>query len=84
VFQHDQWGNDRGLPGCSPPPQTPQNRNLKNTDFVDIMKSKVLRDFPFSQNQSLKSADDRYIKILENGFNNFALYRDTAVKLFLL
>jgi hypothetical protein len=45
------------LPGCSPA-QTPQNRNLKNTDFVDIMISKALRDFPFSQNQPLKSADD--------------------------
>jgi hypothetical protein len=28
--------------------QTPQNQNLKNTDFVGIMVSKVLRDFPFS------------------------------------
>jgi hypothetical protein len=39
-------------------PQTPQNRNLKNTDFVDIVISKVLRDFPFSRNQPLKSADE--------------------------
>jgi hypothetical protein len=28
--------------------------------------SKVLRDFPFSHNQPLKSADDQYIKILKN------------------
>jgi hypothetical protein len=35
---------------------TPQNRNYK-TDFVDII-SKVLRDFRFSRNQPLKSADD--------------------------
>jgi hypothetical protein len=41
------------------------NRNLKNTGFVDIMISKFLRDFPFSQNQSLKSADDQYIRILK-------------------
>jgi hypothetical protein len=41
-----------------PPPQTLRNRNLKNTDFVYIMISKVLRDFPFSRNQPLKSADD--------------------------
>jgi hypothetical protein len=39
------------------PLQTHQNRNLKNTDFVDII-SKLLRDLPFSRNQPLKSADD--------------------------
>jgi hypothetical protein len=38
--------------------QTPQNRNFKNTDFVDTIVSKVLRDLPFSRNQPLKSADD--------------------------
>jgi hypothetical protein len=39
--------------------QTPKSpkTNLKNTDFVDSM-IKVLHDFPFSRNQSLKSADD--------------------------
>jgi hypothetical protein len=42
-----------GVPGCKPP-QTNQNRNLKNKDFVDIMISNVLRDFPFSRNQPLK------------------------------
>jgi hypothetical protein len=40
------------------PPETPQNRSLKNTDFEDIMMSDVLRDLPFSRNQPLKSADD--------------------------
>jgi hypothetical protein len=30
------------------------------------MISKVLCDFPFSQNQPLKSADDWYIRILKN------------------
>jgi hypothetical protein len=40
------------------PSQTPKNWNLKNTDFVDIMISKVLCDFSFSRNQPLKSADD--------------------------
>jgi hypothetical protein len=40
------------------PPKTPQNRNLKNTDFVDIIVSKVLRGLPSSRNQPLKSADD--------------------------
>jgi hypothetical protein len=47
-------------------PQTLQYRNLKNTDFVDIMISKVLRDFRFGQNQPLKAADDQYIRILKN------------------
>jgi hypothetical protein len=46
-----------GLPVCIPH-QTPENRNLKNTDFVDIMVSNVLRNLPFSRNQPLKSADD--------------------------
>ena len=40
------------------PPQTPQNRNLRNRDSVDIMISKVLRDLTFIRNQTLKSADD--------------------------
>jgi hypothetical protein len=42
------------------PPQTPQKPKFKkkNTDFVDIMISKALRDLPFSRNQPLKSADD--------------------------
>jgi hypothetical protein len=39
-------------------PQTAHNRNLENTDIVDITISKVLCDFPFSRSQSLKSADD--------------------------
>jgi hypothetical protein len=30
------------------------------------MISKVLRGFPFSRNQPLKSADDSYIRILED------------------
>jgi hypothetical protein len=54
-----------GLPGCSTS-KPPINPNLKSTDFVDIMISKVLRDFPFSRNQPLKSADDWYITILKN------------------
>jgi hypothetical protein len=41
-----------------------QTRNKKKTDFVDII-SKVLRDFPFSQNQPLMLADDEYIRILK-------------------
>jgi hypothetical protein len=46
-----------GAAGLQPPPQTPKNQNLKNTDFVDIMIPKVLRDLPFSWNQPLKSTD---------------------------
>jgi hypothetical protein len=44
----------------------PQNRFFKNTDFVDIIMSNVLRDVPFSRNQPLKSVDDWYIRILKN------------------
>jgi hypothetical protein len=53
-----------GLLGCSP--QSPQNRNIINTDFVDIMIPKVLRDLPFSRNQPLKLADDWCIRILKS------------------
>jgi hypothetical protein len=35
-------------------------------DFVDTMMSKVLRDLRFNLNQSLKSADDWYIGMLQN------------------
>jgi hypothetical protein len=45
--------------GCqAAAPPNPQNRNLKNAYFVDIMISKVLRDLPFSRNHPLKSTDD--------------------------
>ena len=60
---HTQGG---GVAGLQPYPQNPQDRNLKKTDFVDIMISKVSRDLPFSRNQPLKSADDWYIGILKN------------------
>jgi hypothetical protein len=40
---------------CRP---SPQNRNLKNTDFVDMVISKVLRDLPIGRNQLLKLADE--------------------------
>jgi hypothetical protein len=61
----NQGPTQGGLPGCSAP-QTPEDQNLKNTDFVDFMISKILRDFPISRNQPLKSADDQYIRILKN------------------
>jgi hypothetical protein len=72
LAQHPKCGLDpRSLPrgillGCSPS-QTPpaQNRNLKKTNCLHVMISKVLRDFPFSINQPLKSADDQYIRILK-------------------
>ena len=61
-------GAPKGGRGCraAASTHTPQNWNLKNTDFVDIKISKVLHDLPFSQNQPLKSADDLYIRILKN------------------
>jgi hypothetical protein len=47
-----------GCRAAGPPPQIPENLNLKNTDFVDVVISKVLRDLPFRRRQPLKSADD--------------------------
>jgi hypothetical protein len=47
-------------------PQTLQNRHLKKHNFVDKTISKVLRAFPLSRNQLLKSANDQYIRILKN------------------
>jgi hypothetical protein len=35
-----------------------QNRNLKNTDVVDMVIEKVLRDLPIGRNQLLKLADE--------------------------
>jgi hypothetical protein len=74
------------LPGAHPrgaaklqPPQAPQNRNLNNTDFVDIMISEVLRDFPFSRNQPLKSADDKYIRILKNKLTKLQKQEDRTL-----
>jgi hypothetical protein len=40
------------------PPKRPKTEILTNTDFVDTMISKVLRDLPCNRNQPLKSADD--------------------------
>jgi hypothetical protein len=47
------------LPSCSPP--KPPKLKCKRHRFVNIMISKVLRDFPFSRNQPLKLADGQYI-----------------------
>jgi hypothetical protein len=66
-----------GLPGCRP--LKPTIRNLKNTDFVDIMISRVLQDFHFSQNQPLKSADDEYITILKNKLTHLKKQEDRTL-----
>jgi hypothetical protein len=42
--------------GYSPP--NPLNTEIKNRDFVDMIISKLLSDFPNSLNQPLKSADN--------------------------
>jgi hypothetical protein len=61
---HPKWGS----PAVAPPPT--QNRNYKkNTGFVDTI-SDILRDPPFSRNQSLKSVDDWYTGILKNKIKN--------------
>jgi hypothetical protein len=57
-------GGEGGCRAAAPP--NPQNLNLKNKYFVDIVISKVIRDFPFNRNQPLKSAHDQYIRILKN------------------
>jgi hypothetical protein len=59
-------GGGGGLQGCSPP--NPQNWNFKNKYFVDIVLwyQNVYIHFPFSRNQPLKSADDKYIGLLKN------------------
>jgi hypothetical protein len=36
----------------------PPKTEIKKKHIIDIMVPKVLRDFPFGQNQPLKSADD--------------------------
>jgi len=41
-------------------------RNLRNTDFVGTMITKVSRDLRISLNQSLKPADDQFTGILKN------------------
>jgi hypothetical protein len=61
---HTQEGWGRGA--TAHPPKPPKLKLKKNTDFVAIMISKVLRDLPFSRNQPLKSPDDKYITILKN------------------
>jgi hypothetical protein len=59
---------NRGAPngGCRAAAPTPPKPKFKKRDFVDIVISSVLRDFPFSRNQPLKSADDQCIRILKN------------------
>jgi len=56
IFGH--WctlgGGGLGPVRLHPPPQA----EFKNTDFVDTVISKVLRDLRFSLNHPLKSADD--------------------------
>jgi hypothetical protein len=40
------------------PPPKPPNLEFKKVDFVGIMLSKLLHDFPFSRNPPLKSVDN--------------------------
>ena len=44
--------------GMQPTPPTPPHIEIKSTDFVDTIISKVLRDLTFNLNQPLKSARD--------------------------
>jgi hypothetical protein len=65
---HPRWGR-----GCQA--SAPLKRNLKNTDFVDNMMSKVLFDSRFSLNQPPKSADNiiNYIIKTYECMDNFSL-----------
>jgi hypothetical protein len=71
-------GGSRRAAAPSHTPKRPKRKFKKNIDFVDIMISKVLRDFPFSRNQPLKSADDWYITILKNKLITLKKYKKTG------
>ena len=58
------------MPGCSPFPLP--KRNLKNTDFVDMMISKIKHDLLLSVNQPMNSAYLEFIGI------HFILFGATA------
>jgi hypothetical protein len=51
-------GGEEGSSARLQAPQTPQNQSLENSEFVAIVRSKVLHDLAFSQNQPLKSPED--------------------------
>jgi hypothetical protein len=51
------WRTQEGR-GCPAGQQAPPKAKLKNTNFVDVMKSKVLCDIRFSLKKLLKSTDD--------------------------
>jgi len=55
-------------------PQTSQNINLKNADFVATMKSTVLRYLPFSRNQPLNRLMNSILEF-KNYINNIAYLR---------
>jgi hypothetical protein len=55
-----------GLQSGNTPPPNSQNRNLKKHRFCRYHDINIVRDLPFTQNQPLKSADDKYIIILKN------------------
>jgi hypothetical protein len=57
--------------------QSLPNRNLNNKDFADTMILNVLHDLHFGQNQPLKSANDQYIRILQNIIKNLGYLSST-------
>ena len=57
----------RGVGRQAATPPLP-NKNFKKKDFVDTKISMVSRDSPFSDNQTLKSAEDRYTEIKHRKF----------------
>jgi hypothetical protein len=51
-----------GLKPGSPKPKKIKKKKI----FVNTLMTNIFRDLPFSQNRTLKSADDKYIGILTN------------------
>jgi hypothetical protein len=63
-----EWNNVvyySGTPKCGRG-QPISNRNLKKQFFLGKMVSTILRNLPFNRNQPLKTADDRYTRILKD------------------
>jgi hypothetical protein len=61
-------GRKRRGGGCcmAAAPRNPPKPKFQKHRRFGFCSIKVLRDFPFSRNQPLKSADDQYIRILKN------------------
>jgi len=64
-LMHPEGGRE-DCRAAAPSNRSLYKRNLKNTDFLDVLVSKVLSDLRFNINQPLKSTDDRRTGMLQN------------------